>query len=403
MVPPSIGVHLARAMTVGSSAEVALRSARPQCGLSEAPDSGRTRRHTSTRHDLWMAAGHVQDTSDDFRTMLAALRTAVEAPGADRPGRLRGRLDAALGPEDSARLRRLVHQVVAAAEENVPHDLRRIAPLTPQSLHRLSQDLADARGWTPGHGSPHYSAVGVGARVRRPRGVVLAPRVDSAAGAGPPGHPAARPHPHQWHHTARHRRPGRRSRRRSPPTQRPVGRTRRRRGPWLLGDEPAALCGGGGHPDRAALPAHPRHRGHGRPAALLGVLGARVLVSRLGRGAVVASALRHRVHAVRRIAAQAAAREGVRGAVVPGRGRAGHGVGAPVRRAPGAGRAAQPRLRRRRRPPGRGRRDDPSALELRHDAARSRSTCRAPGRGCGPGRTSCSVAVGAGRRARRFR
>jgi hypothetical protein len=93
--------------------------------------------------------GSVQDASDDFRTMLAALRAAVEAPGADHPGRLRGRLDAALGPEDSARLRRLVHQVVAAAEENLPHDLRRIAPLTPQSLHRLSQDLGDARGWTP--------------------------------------------------------------------------------------------------------------------------------------------------------------------------------------------------------------------------------------------------------------
>lgn len=93
--------------------------------------------------------GSVQDASDDFMTMLVALRTAMAAPGADRPGRLRGRLDEALGPEDSARLRRLVHQVVAAAEENLPHDLRRIAPLTPQSLHRLSQDLADARGWTP--------------------------------------------------------------------------------------------------------------------------------------------------------------------------------------------------------------------------------------------------------------
>ena len=91
----------------------------------------------------------MQDASDDFRTMLAALRAAMETPGADRPGRLRSRLDAALGPEDSTRLRRLVHQVVAAAEENLPHDLRRIAPLTPQSLHRLSQDLADARGWTP--------------------------------------------------------------------------------------------------------------------------------------------------------------------------------------------------------------------------------------------------------------
>ena len=82
--------------------------------------------------------------------MLAALRVAVATPAdADRPGRLRQRLEEALGPEDSVRLRRLVHQVVAASEENLPHDLRRITPLTTQSLQRLSQDLAAARGWSP--------------------------------------------------------------------------------------------------------------------------------------------------------------------------------------------------------------------------------------------------------------
>jgi hypothetical protein len=92
----------------------------------------------------------VQDVSEDFRTMLAALRVAVATPAdAERPGRLRQRLDEALGPEDSVRLRRLAHQVVAASEENLPHDLRRITPLTTQSLQRLSEDLAAARGWSP--------------------------------------------------------------------------------------------------------------------------------------------------------------------------------------------------------------------------------------------------------------
>lgn len=82
--------------------------------------------------------------------MLAALRVAVATPAdADRPGLLRQRLAEALGPEDSVRLRRFVHQVVAASEENVPHDLRRINPLTSHSLQRLSHDLAAARGWTP--------------------------------------------------------------------------------------------------------------------------------------------------------------------------------------------------------------------------------------------------------------
>lgn len=92
----------------------------------------------------------MQDFSDDLRTMLAALRAAVATPGdADSPGRLRRRLEELLGPDESVRLRRLVHQVVAASEENLPHDLRRITPLTAYSLQRLSQDLATARGWSP--------------------------------------------------------------------------------------------------------------------------------------------------------------------------------------------------------------------------------------------------------------
>ena len=88
--------------------------------------------------------------SEDLTTMVAALRAALDAPSAaGRPGQLRLRLEAELGAEDAQRLRRLVHQVVGAAEENLPANLRRIAPLTSESLHRLSGELAAARGWTP--------------------------------------------------------------------------------------------------------------------------------------------------------------------------------------------------------------------------------------------------------------
>lgn len=247
----------------------------------------------------------MKDASDDFSTMLAALRSALEGPGADRPGRLRGRLEAALGPEDSTRLRRLVHQVVAAAEENLPHDLRRIAPLTPQSLHRLSQDLADARGWTPDTARRTTqlwaSALGF---------------ADLAASSWPrdPDGPASSASPHLPHH----------------PHQALA----------LAPDAtmlPQALLPGGVRPAGARVPwpavpktfaAHTSTRS-GEPALgvalgyagmsltlcvvatvtmtvllclpilvlgatggllpILGVLGARVLVSRLGRGAVVAS------------------------------------------------------------------------------------------------------------------
>jgi hypothetical protein len=64
-----------------------------------------------------------------------------------RPGRLRMALAARLGPEDSHRLRALLHQVVIAAEENLPTALRRISPLTTEALRRLSTELATARGW----------------------------------------------------------------------------------------------------------------------------------------------------------------------------------------------------------------------------------------------------------------
>lgn len=93
--------------------------------------------------------GSMPDLSQDFTTMVATLRSALESPSdAGRPGQLRLRMEAALGPEEAQRLRRLVHQVVAAAEENLPANLRRIAPLTEESLQRLSGELATSRGWS---------------------------------------------------------------------------------------------------------------------------------------------------------------------------------------------------------------------------------------------------------------
>ncbi|HSV38392.1 MAG TPA: hypothetical protein VLI04_06480 [Nocardioidaceae bacterium] len=87
--------------------------------------------------------------SEDFTTMVATLRAALESPSdAGRPGQLRLRMEAALGAEEAQRLRRLVHQVVGAAEENLPANLRRIAPLTSESLQRLSGELATSRGWS---------------------------------------------------------------------------------------------------------------------------------------------------------------------------------------------------------------------------------------------------------------
>jgi hypothetical protein len=86
----------------------------------------------------------------DHAVMVAALRAvlASDPEDAGRPSRLRLHLDGVLGPDEAHRLRRLVHQVVAASEDNLPVNLTRIAPLTAESLQRLSGELAQARGWT---------------------------------------------------------------------------------------------------------------------------------------------------------------------------------------------------------------------------------------------------------------
>ena len=246
----------------------------------------------------------VHDPSDDFRTMLAALRTALGSPGADRPGRLRGRLEAALGPEDSARLRRLVHQVVAAAEENLPHDLRRIAPLTPQSLHRLSQDLAEARGWTPetarrttqlwacalGFGDLAASSWPRDASVEKPachvapgeprRMVALAPDAPQLPQAQPPRGVRRDTAPEPW-----------------PRTPKTFDRhTTTRSGESALGvalgyagmSLPLCVSAGVTLTVLLCLPII-LVGATGVLLPLLGIAGARLLVGRLGRGAVVAS------------------------------------------------------------------------------------------------------------------
>jgi hypothetical protein len=88
-------------------------------------------------------AAHDHDAlADTLRRLLA------ESEGALRPGQLRLKLESALSPEELRRLRPVLHQLVAAAEENLPANLTRIAPLTVHSLQRLSGDLAQARGWS---------------------------------------------------------------------------------------------------------------------------------------------------------------------------------------------------------------------------------------------------------------
>jgi hypothetical protein len=87
--------------------------------------------------------------TDADAAFVSALRSALASdPGAaSRPGQLRHKVEAALGPDEAARLRPLVHQTVAAAEENLPGYLTRIMPLTSESLQQLSDELATARGW----------------------------------------------------------------------------------------------------------------------------------------------------------------------------------------------------------------------------------------------------------------
>jgi hypothetical protein len=89
-------------------------------------------------------------TAPDDAVVVEALRSALagDSGAATRPGQLRQRVESALGAENSVRLRPVVHQVVAAAEENLPGYLTRIAPLTGGSLQQLSGELATARGWS---------------------------------------------------------------------------------------------------------------------------------------------------------------------------------------------------------------------------------------------------------------
>ncbi|SFC44970.1 hypothetical protein SAMN04487968_106230 [Nocardioides terrae] len=81
--------------------------------------------------------------------VVDALHHALDADptAGSRPGQLRAELTARLG-ELAPSHRPQIHQVVAAAEDNLPATLTRVAPLTSQSLLRLSEELATGRGWT---------------------------------------------------------------------------------------------------------------------------------------------------------------------------------------------------------------------------------------------------------------
>ncbi|HEX3932977.1 MAG TPA: hypothetical protein VHW64_19985 [Nocardioides sp.] len=111
---------------------------------------------TSAADTRGTSAGPARAEGDPLPSLTAAdaafvdaLRSALATdPGAaTRPGLLRQKLESALGPDEASRQRPLVHQVVAASEENLPGYLTRIMPLTAQSLRQLSGDLAAARGW----------------------------------------------------------------------------------------------------------------------------------------------------------------------------------------------------------------------------------------------------------------
>lgn len=257
---------------------------RPQCHLSAASAPPRT-------------VASVQDVSEDYRTMLAALRTAVAAPGgADRPGRLRQQLEAALGPEEARRQRRLVHQVVVAAEENLPLDLRRISPLTPQSLHHLSDDLAGARGWTP-EAARRVTQLWASALGFADLAAASWPRTDLDAPAAPPIGEVTLLPPAPPQQVAASPAPT------GPHPSWPTPPTSLARHSSMLSGEPALgatlgyagmslpLCVATATTLTAVLCLPILLIGAtGALLPLLGVAGAKVLVSRLGRGALVASA-----------------------------------------------------------------------------------------------------------------
>ena len=85
----------------------------------------------------------------DVGAVVNALRAAVTSSAgvATRPGLLRVRLEAALRPEDE-RYMSVAHQVVAAAEENLPSLLAGLAPMTTESVDRVTAQLASTRGWS---------------------------------------------------------------------------------------------------------------------------------------------------------------------------------------------------------------------------------------------------------------
>ena len=127
----------------------------------------------------------------DDAVLGRALRAAATAgPGAaSRPGQLRSRLEAELGPEQALRLRAPLHQVVGAAEEHVPATLSSLAPLSDLKVDRVAADLAAARGWT--FPVAHRAAVLWAAAL----GLLDASAPDSLEAVSDPSRPALAPTP----------------------------------------------------------------------------------------------------------------------------------------------------------------------------------------------------------------
>jgi hypothetical protein len=93
----------------------------------------------------------MQELAESDRDLLVqglGRALASQAAHTMRPGQLRHRLNEELGQDDAQRLRRDVHRLVAAAEENIAAHITRRLPLTSQALGRLAGDLSDRRGWT---------------------------------------------------------------------------------------------------------------------------------------------------------------------------------------------------------------------------------------------------------------
>lgn len=98
-----------------------------------------------------MSAGMHGADPRDRALVVRALSSVVStnSGSARQPGRLREKVESALPEQERTRLAPVLHQLVAAAEEQVPAILTSLAPTTEESRARVAADLASARGWRP--------------------------------------------------------------------------------------------------------------------------------------------------------------------------------------------------------------------------------------------------------------